>query len=353
MDADGTPTGAVARSLVDGATVATVPPGVLVKVGSDWQILACTTDAPSQATLWDPRTGGEVRRIGLLANCTPRYLEEQLTRDSGHLMEGRTRARDRDSDDARITSIADGRTFDLTSPPAAATTVAPAGASSPFTAAQSSFVPPTGGADRIDVLVPRGRSVLRLHAFSDVTGMVPAVHAVGLTADGRYEVTIFDDLYTVRAQGTRQIIATLPRSRLADQGEFLAHLAGDRLAITTKAADHWSYTEYALPSLSLIGHYAVPLATDRSVSQLQSAVATSPDRVATITEGVLLVWDRRTGERIGNPINLATDGFRAGPLQDDRRSWRSAPRARSRSSGPTRSSSGTRPPDHGSGRSGR
>jgi len=40
-------------------------------------------------------------------------------------------------------------------------------------------------------------------------------------------------------------------------------------------------------------------------------VATSPDRVATITEGVLLVWDRRTGKRIGNPINLATDGFRA------------------------------------------
>ncbi len=63
--------------------------------------------------------------------------------------------------------------------------------------------------------------------------------------------------------------------------------------------------------MSLIGRYAVPIVTDSSVFQLRSAIVTSPERVATITEGVLLVWDRRTGERIGNPINLATDGFRA------------------------------------------
>lgn len=308
--ADGTPTGAFARSLRDGATIATVPSGVSVDVGSEPQILSCSPDTRSQATLWDPRTGREVRRIGLLADCTPRYLKDHLTLDSGHLLEERTRVRDRDSDDSRITSIEDGRTFDLTAPPAAATTVPPAGSSAPSLAATTSFVAPADGADRIEVVVARGKSILRLHAFSDVSGLVPAVYAVGLTADGRYEVTFFDDLYAVRAQGTRQIIATLPGSGLADQGEAVQGIVGDRLAITTKAADHWSYAEYALPSLSLIGRYVVPVATDRSVLQLQSAVVTSPDRLATITEGVLLVWDRRTGKRIGNPINLATDGFR-------------------------------------------
>ncbi|QYN32487.1 trypsin-like peptidase domain-containing protein [Pseudonocardia sp. DSM 110487] len=310
--ADGTPTGAVARSLVDGATIATVPPGVLVDVGSGSQILACVEGAPSQAVLWDPLTGREVRRIDLLADCSPAYLKDHLTADYSHLLETRTRVRDRDSDDARITSIEDSRTFDLTSPPSAATTVTPTMASSSSSAAGTSFILPADtAADRIDVLVPRGRSVLRLHAVSDVTGMEPTVQAVGLSADGRYEVVLSRDRYTVRARGTRQVIATLPKSQLADQGELGQSLEGNELGILTKAADHWSYAEYAIPSLSLIARYPVPIPTDLSILQLMLAMAVSPDRVATITEGVLLVWNRRTGERVGKPINLATDGFRA------------------------------------------
>jgi WD40 repeat protein len=141
--------------------------------------------------------------------------------------------------------------------------------------------------------------------------MAPDAQAVGLSADGRYELALSADRYTVRAQGTRQVLTTLPKSQLADQGELGQGLEGNELGIITKAADHWSYAEYALPSLSLLARYPVPIPTDRSLLQLSLAMAVSPDRVATITEGVLLVWDRRTGERVGNPINLATDGFRA------------------------------------------
>jgi hypothetical protein len=296
---DGAPTRLTARSLVDGSTVAGFPADSLPI--DDDLVVSCAPGVPSQAVVSSAVTGEEIRRVGLLTNgCTHDYLTERQSPGAPYLMEPRASTRDRDSDVYRITALSDGRTFDLTAPPSSD---GPAGVSP---VSNRAVIVPADG-ERVDVLLPAAASLMRLHAVADTGGTLPsAPWAVGLSNDQRFEVTISADRYTVLEPGTRKVLGARERATLPDQGRQLEIVDTDRLTIRTKTADHWSYVEYALPSLSPINRYVVTPPGEQAELAERIGIAATGDRLAMMADGFVGVFDRRSGRLVGDPINLAT-----------------------------------------------
>ncbi|WP_232660886.1 nSTAND1 domain-containing NTPase [Pseudonocardia sp. TRM90224] len=310
--AGGTPSAPVrlssSRSLLDGRTLATFPPGAeTVELGGKFGFMACAAGAPARAAVYDVTTGAEVRQIPLLTQtCSTDYLARTLTSDNGYLMEPRTSDRDRDSDVYRLTAIADGRTYDLTTPPSS---------NGPPTERPQSNVTQVVGRDqdRPVVLLPRAAAVLRLRATPDSGGTVASTPlAIGMSADGRYQVTIHDDEYAVLETGTAKVVGRLNRSQLRDAGGYFATVGTNTLIIRVQSQTQWSFSEYALPTLKPLESFVIPHRPGRGgETPTDVGIDITDERVATSANGLLTVWDRRTGVPVGPPVQLGTTPDRA------------------------------------------
>jgi hypothetical protein len=301
---DGLPRRVTARSLIDGSVLVDFPPGTTL-VGDDLA-LSCAPESPSQAVVQSAVTGQELRRVGLLTDqCNDEYLMKRESADGPYLMEPRAATKVRDSDVYRITSLSDGRTFDLTAPPSSIWSqgVRPI--------SNSARIAPAGP-DRLDVLLLSGTSIMRLHAVADTGGALPNTPwAVGLSSDQRFQVAISADGFAVLEPGTRNVLGTLARATLPDQGEQLELVDSDRLTIRTKTGDRWAYAEYGLPSLSVINRYGTTPADGQELPG-RIGISATAEHVAFRSKGYVGVFDRNTGKPVGAPIRLAGSPERRG-----------------------------------------
>ncbi|MEJ3652164.1 serine protease [Actinomycetes bacterium KLBMP 9759] len=307
----GTPTAQVAiitsRSQADGRTLATFPPDArAVDLRGGYAILTCAADAPARASILDVATGAELRQIPLLTGtCTNEYLSDKLTGDGAYLMEPRTSDRDRDSDVYRVTALDDGRTFNLTAPPSSFGTPTDAPVSRRAYLSGPDAGQPT-------VLLPAASALLRLRTTrdsGDAVGSTPL--AIGLSADGRYEVTIQNDEYAVLETGTGKVLGRLGGSQLRDAGEQFGIVGNDTLIVRTQSETQWTFAEYALPTLRPVASFTIPHRHGGRSIAADVAVSIAAERVATSANGLLTVWDRRTGIPVGPPIDLGTTPDRA------------------------------------------
>ena len=102
------------RSLADGSVRFSHPP-LTSSAGSGFK-MTCVPGEPGVLLVRDA-TGADVHRIHLLGGqCDAKVVQSRLSRDTLHLVEPRAAGAERDVDVYRITSIADGTTYDLASP---------------------------------------------------------------------------------------------------------------------------------------------------------------------------------------------------------------------------------------------
>jgi hypothetical protein len=284
-------TGMVVRSIADGAVRATFPTD---GYAGDRYAVTC---APGAALVWDVMTGQQLRRLPRLAeDCTPEILKNELTKTAEFLVEPRPTPVDRDLDRWRITSVHTGQVYELLAPP--------------HTGEAQQSGEPTGievalVGDRLVAFDLWQRSVLRLHADPADAGPGALV-----TADQRYEVSVGMDEITAVDAVTRSPAGALPGSSLEGSGERQPVMNPDSVGLITSAADHVSYAEYAVPGLTRIGDWTVPGGPVRQGGP-RPYVDSLGDRVVALNNGVLTAWDRRTGQPIGRPIDLASDAERA------------------------------------------
>jgi hypothetical protein len=248
-------------------------------------------------------TGQELRRLPRLTEeCTPEILKSEVTGTGEFLVEAYPSLVDRDIERWRITSVHTGQSYELRAPPH----TGEARSSGDHTGIEVALA-----GDRLVVYDLWQRSVLRLHA--DPADAVPGAL---LTADRRYEVAVGSDAITAVDAGTREPAGALPGSALANDGEHRPVMNADSVGVITSAPDHVSYAEYAVPGFAHIGTWTLPggpVLPDGA----QPFVDSLADRVAALHNGVLSAWDRRTGQPIGTPIDLASDAERLRHFRND------------------------------------
>ena len=239
-------------------------------------------------------------------------VQSRLSRDTLHLVEPRAAGAERDVDVYRITSIADGTTYDLASP---ISPIGPPGQTDDLRSivGDMAVVPaPDGGRT---VLLTRGRSVVTLHAertAGDSLSYDPTVSV--LTRDGRFVVAGNDSQATVldRAAGApwlELVFSSLPDTRVDSISVV------DGLNLLTVTSDRWVYREFDVPSLVARVHAELPHLAGTPPEE-QAKVAATDERISGLTAGVLATWERATGEPTGKPILLGDTPERALMFRD-------------------------------------
>ncbi len=285
----GGPVTVTARSIADGTVRATLPPDVHF---TGYALgISCVAGSPRSAAVLDTATGAEVRRIGLLGDCSTDYLSQRIT-GKGDLMEPRTGERDRDNDVSRVTRLSDGRTFGLSTPPTYR--------GAPDEDPESTNILTAADGDGIVAVLPRGTSIVVARGEPDTGDVLPAAPlSTGLSADGADLVTITNEAYTVIDRRTRRVVATLPVAALPEPADAGAVLGRDNaLNLLAHNATQWSFSEFGLPDLKLRRRYVLPQAAIGGMAQ-QVSVDTDGHRVAAMADGATTLWDQGTGEVLG------------------------------------------------------
>ncbi|WP_232660885.1 nSTAND1 domain-containing NTPase [Pseudonocardia sp. TRM90224] len=292
-----------ARSIVDGSQLHTFP-AESVRSGRSRLVISCAPDAPKSAVIADPVTGKELRRIGLLTDtCTGPYLGTRVTADGLHLLEPRASGQERDADVARITSLTDGSTYDVTIPPSSI--------GRPGESPESAWIAVLPGPDQFrTVLVPRGSALFRVKARPDTGGVLAGLpEAIALTDDGQFEIAVlpegrFATLDT--ATGIKLIEHT--DAPVQGRAQRRYDLTGD-LAISTRTETELVLEILAAPTLDSIGRYSMPTQGPPE-ARIAYAASFNDDHVAAMTGGLLMLWDSRTRQLIGQ-LQLGTTPERA------------------------------------------
>ena len=282
-DTDGGPATMKVVSVVDGATRAVLPADLVL---TGWRTgLTCTPGQPRAAAVLDLATGRELRRIGLLGDCSEKYLRDRRTL-SGDLLEPRTNERVRDQDIARVTRPEDGRTWGITLPPTLR------GAPNEFPESQVVFTAPDG--DGMVAMLPRGNSVLVVRGEPDMGGVLPAPpDGLGLSPDGTDLITTTRAVQVI-GRRDRQVRATLPITTLPEPAGLIRTIAADgTVQVVGLSATQWSYSEFTLPDLTLRHRFA--LDRDGSGRVKKVVLDAAGHRVAVLIEGGFALWDRDTG----------------------------------------------------------
>jgi hypothetical protein len=281
-----------ARSLSDGTVRFDHAPHGLI---AGPFVLSCAPDDPRAALVRAAESGADRPRIGLLAPCTRDYLSNHVSADELHLIEPRTADRERDVDLFRVTSLADGTAFELAAPPDTR--------GSPdelITMKLTAVVPrPDGGRT---ALLPTARSLVVLRAWP-APRLPSAPQSMLLSSDGRHEVAVLADRLAVLDASTQLPLAEMPLPVPPDGSNFVE--ASDAVGVLSSAPRQRQYAEYALPSLAPVLRTRLPPFPDPPVPTNPVAGIT-PERVVLLTDGIVLGWDRRTGDILGEPIPLAS-----------------------------------------------
>jgi WD40 repeat protein len=290
------------RSLADGTTVREFPPGGQI-AGLGAYVVSCTAPAPGgpeTATLvvTRPEQGVESLRFPLLG----RECSYGLTTDDQHVIERRGAAGDGGYDLARITALADGRSFELTAPPNALTDM---GRTPDPVLFFRRFHVATGPGEGRTVIMPQVSSIQRLRA--EPAPVPPAgsrLFVSGgreiLAQDGRGDVSVV-------VPETGEIVHRMPRTTFL-RPQVLDTDRGMLAGVLTDDA-RFFLADHTLPGITRTATFAMPggTAAARRLTDDKERVVASESRVVAVDAGVLYAWDRATGELLRPPLNLVTD----------------------------------------------
>jgi WD40 repeat protein len=289
------------RDLDTGAESHRFPFGsVVVQDGAG--VLSCApgADGPATATVADSATGA-ARVTFPLSNPDSCGAEPGVNRllvsaDREHLIEDFPSTTE-DQQFRRVFRFSDGARFDVLMPPASSDLDTAARVHFEFAGAMGA----TALRDGTPVLLAAiGGGVFRFRG-RDSTWLAGSQRVAG-TTDLRHVVVADDEGVAVRDAANGREMARL--ADLPSGEEFLGwRLTETGLDVTTQADDHRTVSRFAVPDLNPVVRQALPV--PRGVDpELPDVDSMSDETVARLYAGVLTVWDRDTGKRRHEPLEL-------------------------------------------------
>jgi WD40 repeat protein len=305
VEVDGENSQITTRSLADGSVVFHHPPPT--RRAGEGLVITCAPGEQGVALVRE-ETGADVRRIRMLGErCDGELLHSRLSVDGLHLVEPRATGAERDVDAFRITSLADGATFELVAPPN------PLGAPGEFgDVSRFTGVLPGPGGGRT-VLMARGRSVITLQATPDIGGRLADHPTIAALTEDRRHVVVAGDHITVLDAATGTPLSELTTSDLP--GEPSDINIADDVTMLIAAAAGWSYHEFDVPSLTERLRVELPRLVGEPRRE-RAEVTTTDERISTLHDGLLATWDHETGATVGKPIDLGSTAERAARFRD-------------------------------------
>ncbi|GAA0947968.1 serine protease [Pseudonocardia zijingensis] len=280
------------RSLADGAEVAQYPPGSVTTAAADARVLSCEENGTT-AVLRGLADGAEIRRFPLGGGCSGE-IPLMVTGDGEHLLEITGFNAGTSSRAARLTRLADGRTYGLALPPDTRQALN-ARATVPLAVVGDDASPA--------VLLAHGSSLLRLRARP-----VPADQGTTLwpVDDERYTVAFEVGRLAVLDQELRPLGELTAADDGFDAGGFSR--VGRGLVTVVPPPRGWTVMDLALPTLDPLSEH--PIRTGDPARNPR--VLVTDDRIVVAAQHLVRVWDRATGGLL-HDLRLPESEFRSSP----------------------------------------